>query len=169
MNEKLESINRNTYVAFLADLRTKGATGDYIHRITRLPGELSYPAVTGTQLLQHLVHGSPCLRVVLNEILARKVLNPVNPNRWKHHQKLIVVESQPVNAWFIETVLRTLLIGVRSFHSALNAQERDTLVESFNDPKSDLRVLIMTYDVGTVGLNLHVACDRIILSSPGKS
>ncbi|KAJ6176868.1 Helicase C-terminal [Penicillium canescens] len=138
MNEKLESISRNTYVAFLADLRTK-------------------------------VHGSPCLRVALNEILVRKVLNPVNPNRWNHHQKLIVVESQPVNAWFIETVLRTLLIGVRSFHSALNAQERDTLVESFNDPKSDLRVLVMTYDVGTVGLNLHVACDRIVLSSPGKS
>ncbi|KAJ6191331.1 hypothetical protein N7519_001352 [Penicillium mononematosum] len=32
--------------------------------------------------------------------------------------------------------------------------ERDELVTLFNDPKSDLRVLVMTYDVGTVGLNL---------------
>ncbi|KAJ6137705.1 Helicase C-terminal [Penicillium samsonianum] len=27
----------------------------------------------------------------------------------------------------------------------------------------------MTYDVGSVGLNLYEACDRVILSAPGKS
>ncbi|OQE88653.1 hypothetical protein PENNAL_c0016G02803 [Penicillium nalgiovense] len=39
----------------------------------------------------------------------------------------------------------------------------------FNDAKSDLQVLVMTYDVGTVGLNLYMACDRVTLSSSGRS
>ncbi|KAJ6162488.1 SNF2-like protein [Penicillium canescens] len=169
LDKELQSVNQNTFVSTLESWRARGATGDFIHRTTRKEGELFCPAETGEELLEYLGYGSPCLRVVLDEILGRKVVHPLNPDKYNHHQKLILVDLQPANAWFIEVVLRSLLVGVRGFHSHLSAVERDKLIAMFNDPKSDLRVLVMTYDVGTVGLNLHVACDRVILLSPGRS
>jgi superfamily II DNA or RNA helicase len=32
-----------------------------------------------------------------------------------------------------------------------------------------LKVLITTYDVGSVGLDLHKACNCVILTAPGRS
>ncbi|KAJ5487133.1 hypothetical protein N7530_001433 [Penicillium desertorum] len=54
-------------------------------------------------------------------------------------------------------------------HAKLNDQERRSLVENFNDPKSNLKVMIITYNIGSVGLNLHEACDFVILSAPGRN
>jgi SNF2 family DNA or RNA helicase len=32
-----------------------------------------------------------------------------------------------------------------------------------------LKVMIITYDIGPVGLNLHKACDFVILCAPGRN
>ncbi|KAJ5326908.1 Helicase C-terminal [Penicillium brevicompactum] len=47
--------------------------------------------------------------------------------------------------------------------------ERKLLVDEFNDPKSNLSVMIITYDIGSVGLNLHKACNMAVPAAPGNS
>ncbi|KAJ6177996.1 hypothetical protein N7519_008457 [Penicillium mononematosum] len=75
----------------------------------------------------------------------------------------------PINAWYMGKVLRAALVDAKTLHSSLDQQERYLLVKHFNDPRSELKVLIMTYDVGSVGLNLHKACNCVILTAPSRS
>ncbi|KGO68052.1 Helicase, C-terminal [Penicillium expansum] len=147
--------------------RKAGARPEYFYRICK--DETHLALKKAEQLLKFMASGSPRLRVIFQELLTWKILEPLNPGKWCHHQKLLVVECLPATAWFIELALRALLVGVRTLHAGLSTSDRDTLIHKFNDPESDLKVLIMTYDVGSVGLNLHQACGRVILSAPGKS
>ncbi|KAJ6080229.1 hypothetical protein N7467_009982 [Penicillium canescens] len=50
-----------------------------------------------------------------------------------------------------------------AFYSEMNNSQREELADEFIDPSSDLRVLISTYEVDTIGLNLHEACDGVEL------
>lgn len=43
----------------------------------------------------------------------------------------------------------------------LSNTEKGLLVELFNDTTSTLQVLIMLYDVGAIGLYIHIACDEV--------
>jgi SNF2 family DNA or RNA helicase len=43
------------------------------------------------------------------------------------------------------------------------------MVDLFNAENSTLKVLIMLYDVGAVGLNLHKACNRVVIASLPRS
>lgn len=61
----------------------------------------------------------------------------------------------PVSAWFLEVVFQTALTGAAVFHSGMTHEQRIELTKAFNDRASSLKLLIMTYDVGAVGLNLH--------------
>ncbi|KXG53232.1 uncharacterized protein PGRI_002820 [Penicillium griseofulvum] len=54
-------------------------------------------------------------------------------------------------------------------HSGLNEEQRVNLVRDFNNPASGIKVLIITYNIGSVCLNLHEACVLVILSTPGRS
>lgn len=47
-------------------------------------------------------------------------------------------------------------------HAGLSNKAKSQLCDLFNDPESTFKVLIMMYDVGAVGLNLHIACDRVL-------
>jgi hypothetical protein len=147
--------------------RRAGARPEYFYRVCKDGTHLELK--TAEQLVKFMASGSPRLRGIIQELLTWKVLEPIQPMKWKHHQKLLAVECLPATAWFIELALWALLVGIRTLHAGLATSERDALIHTFNDPGSDLNVMIMTYDVGSVGLNLHEACDRVILSAPGKS
>ncbi|KAL4904918.1 hypothetical protein BDW74DRAFT_23703 [Aspergillus multicolor] len=43
------------------------------------------------------------------------------------------------------------------------------MADLFNDPNSTLKVLIMLYDVNSIGLNLHKACNRVVIASLPRS
>jgi hypothetical protein len=47
-------------------------------------------------------------------------------------------------------------------HAGLSNRAKSQLCDLFNEAKSTFKVLIMMYDVGAVGLNLHIACDRVL-------
>jgi superfamily II DNA/RNA helicase len=66
----------------------------------------------------------------------------LNKKQYGHHQKLLIVDSVPINAWYMEKVLRAALVDAKTLHSSLDQQERDLLVKHFNDPRSELKVLI---------------------------
>jgi hypothetical protein len=50
-----------------------------------------------------------------------------------------------------------------AFYSEMNNSQREELADEFIDPSSDLRVLISTYKVDTIGLNLDEACNGVQL------
>ena len=79
IDTRFEAVDRNTYVAKLAQFRERGAIGEFIHRVTYMPSDLLYPAGTAIKLLEHLVHGSPALRVILGELVTTKALKPIDP------------------------------------------------------------------------------------------
>lgn len=66
-----------------------------------------------------------------------------------------------MTAWFMGLGLWALLVGVQTLDAGLSTLEQDA---RFNDSESDLNVMITTYDVGAVELNLHQACDSMIVS-----
>ena len=120
-------------------------------------------------MISFLATGSPRLRAIFQVILDHKILYPVDRAKYGHHQKAMIVESSPLSAWYLEVVLNAALICTRVMHSGLNEEQRIKLVRDFNNPASALKVLIITYHIGSVGLNLHEACDLVILSTPGRS
>jgi hypothetical protein len=73
----------------------------------------------------------------------------------------------------VDIVLQLLLIDALVFHSQLTNQERaewsGSSMTQKKRGKNTLKVLIMTYEVGAVGLNLHEACDRVATTSIGRS
>ncbi|KAJ6150103.1 Helicase C-terminal [Penicillium samsonianum] len=98
-------------------------------------------------------HPSPCLlalRVIIPLVkwCLEPLCNLLIKKRHGHHQKVLIVDSVPINAWYIEKVLRAALFDAQTLHSSLDQHERDQLVKKFNDP-GDLKVLITTYDVGS--------------------
>ncbi|KAL4950051.1 hypothetical protein BDW69DRAFT_202403 [Aspergillus filifer] len=99
--------------------------------------------ITADELITYLATGSPVVRLVFQELLTIKALEKVNKETYSHHQNLIVGEVLPANAFYLQGVLRACLI--------------------------DARVLIMLYDVGAVGLNLHKAYNRVIVASLPRS
>lgn len=50
-------------------------------------------------------------------------------------------------------------------HAGLSNNGKSALVSLFNDAQSSLKVLILLVDVGANGLNMHVACDEVIIGS----
>ena len=54
--------------------------------------------------------------------------------------------------------LQCLDIPFMMIRSAMNMDARDQAVRAINDPTNRLMVLLMTYDIGGTGLNLHGAC-----------
>lgn len=159
----LENAGGNTHVATLNSWRERGFEADFIQDMTRGGGEPK--SKTARELLEYLCEGSPPSRLVFQEILATKVLEPVDKERYKHHQKLILAEATPPCAWFLALLLRCALVDARVMHAGLSNKAKTDLQELFNDPNSSLKVLIMMYDVGAVGLNLHLACSKVLILS----
>lgn len=115
-------------------------------------------------MIEYLVQGSLTLCLIMDQILLVKIVKPLNPVG-RAYQKLLVGESTPLCAWMIDIILQPLLIDARVFHSQLTDQERAEMARVLNDPKGTLKVLIMTYEVGAICLNLHEACDRVAITS----
>jgi len=161
------TVGGNTYVTTINDWRDRGLEAEYVQEITRQESEPK--ARTAKELLEYLVNGSPTTRLALQEVLSAKVIEEVDKERYHQHQKLIIGESTPANAWFMMLVLRALLIDARVLHAGLSNKAKADLVDLFNDPASTLKVLIIQYDVGGYGLNCWIACNRVFLASLGRS
>jgi hypothetical protein len=163
LNAIMAHVDGNTHVGTLATWRDRGFEADFISDLTRGQGERK--AKTAEELLEYLCDGSPVARLVFQELLTIKAIEPLDKARWKSHQKLIAGEVSPGNAYFLQCLLRAALIDARVMHAGLSNKAKGELVDLFNDPQSSLQVIIMMYDVGAVGLNLHKACNRVLILS----
>ncbi|KAL4794472.1 hypothetical protein BDV19DRAFT_188442 [Aspergillus venezuelensis] len=155
----MEGVKGITFVKSLKLWRERGLEARFICDLARGEGETSR-GITADELITYLATGSPVVRLVFQELLTLKALEKVNKAAYGHHQKLIVGEFLPANAFYLQEVLRACLIDARVFHKELSYQARSEMVELFNDPNSSLKFL-MLYDVGAVGSKLHKASRRL--------
>ena len=163
----MEKAGGNTLVATLNAWRDRGFEADFVQDLTRGAGE--HKATSARELLVFLCEGSPAARLLFQEILTTKVLQKVNKAQFGHHQKLIVAESTTANAFYLQVLLRCALIDGRVMHAGFSNRAKSELIEMFNNPNSSLKVMIMMYDVGGAGLNLHLACNSVLLLSIARS
>jgi hypothetical protein len=163
----MQKAGGNTHVATLSAWRDRGFEGDFIQDLTRGAGEPK--SKSAKELLSYLCDGSPAARLLFQQILSGRIIEKVNKALYGHHQKMIVAESITLNAFYLQVLLRSALIDGRVMHAGLSNRSRSELVEIFNDPESSLKVLILMYDVGGAGLNLHGACNDVLLLSIGGS
>lgn len=163
----MEQCNGNTHVKTLNMWRERGYDANFIQDLTRGKGEAK--ARTAIELIEFLSEGSPPIRLACQEVLDCKVIEPLDKSRYRSHQKLIIAEKIPGNAFYLAQSLRALLIDARVMHAGLTNKAKSDMVALFNDPNSTFKVLIMMFDVGAVGLNLHVACNHVTILSLAKN
>lgn len=163
----MEHAGGNTHVATLNAWRERGLEADFIQDVTRGEGEPK--ATTASKLLEYLCHGSPATRLALQEILSANVIEPLDKAKYKAHQKIIIAEAIPANVWYLSVVLRSLLIDARVMHAGLSNKAKSDMASEFNDANSSFKIIIMMYDVGATGLNLHIACNRVLCLTIARS
>ncbi|KAI0471343.1 P-loop containing nucleoside triphosphate hydrolase protein [Xylaria cf. heliscus] len=113
-----------------------------------------------------VARNSPILRYILyyihENILTRKENGPIN--------KLLIIEQNPMLAFYYELVLQFLGFECRCMHAQLSQDKRQQLVDSFNSSKySSCQILIQLYTVGFAGTNLHKNCSRVLVASQSYS
>jgi len=75
--------------------------------------------------------------------------------------------STNVNIRITEMICKLLLLRTISISANDSEAMRRRKTRLFNDPKSKVEVLIVNFRVGSLGLNLHLAChNMIVLSLP---
>lgn len=98
-----------------------------------------------------------------------KAIEPLDPERLKLHQELMMGEATPANVYYLMSTLRVCLIDARILHVGLSNKRISDLVDLFNDLHSSLKILITMYDEDAVGLDLHHACNRMYIAPIAKS
>ncbi|KAI0446259.1 P-loop containing nucleoside triphosphate hydrolase protein [Xylaria telfairii] len=109
---------------------------------------------------------SPVLRYILHyineKVLTREENGPI--------KKLLLIEQNPMLAFFYELALQFLGIECRCMHAQLSLDERQKLVDSFNSSKhNSCQILIQMYTVGFAGTNLHKSCSQVLVASQSYS
>ncbi|OBT86897.1 hypothetical protein VE02_03857 [Pseudogymnoascus sp. 03VT05] len=163
----MENAFGNTHAKTLNVWRERGLEANFIEEATRGLGEQK--STTARELVSYLCKGSPALRLALQRVLFIKGIEAFDKSRFKRHQKLIISVSIPACAWYLQVALRAVLIDARVMHAALPNKQRSDMADLFNDPQSTFRVLVMLYDVGAVGLNLHMACNEVLILSVARA
>ncbi|KAJ6187742.1 SNF2-like protein [Penicillium mononematosum] len=155
LDMRFRSAGDKTDTVQLYKWRDQGLTAEWIHRVVRQEGELLWPVQRAMKLVHCLTEGSPRLRAIFRLVQNHGVLEAADTAQYRHHQKALIVECCPLNAWCLEVVLNAALIGTRAMHAKLHDQERRSLIDNFNNPNSSLKVMIITYDIGSVGLSCY--------------
>ncbi|KAI0540527.1 P-loop containing nucleoside triphosphate hydrolase protein [Xylaria digitata] len=109
---------------------------------------------------------SPILRYILHYILENILAMGENGKI----RKLLIIEQNPMVAFYYELVLQFLGFECRCMHAQLSFDERQALVDSFNSSDdSSCQILIQMYTVGFAGTNLHKSCSRVLVASQSHS
>jgi hypothetical protein len=153
----LRACGRTGLVGDMSVLREKGFTAHNLVPMVKRPGDPE--TQTGVEYLRFLTFGSPKLRFILYQI--HTYVLPASSSG--QYQKLMLTEAVPLSAHFWELVCNLTYVETAVLHSGLNEQERINLISRFNDPASNLMVLIIMYNVNAQGANLDGACNRGIV------
>ena len=145
--------------------RSKGHTVDWLIEMTARDGDIDPKTSSRIAKLCFLAEGSPTLRYIIHQ-LRDWVLD--GQADLKPPRKLIISEDTPLVAWFWELACNYLYVQTEVLHSGLNNEARWNLVQSFNNPKSAVKVLVLMYNIGAQGVNLDT-CSCRVPESPWRS
>ncbi|ELR07180.1 hypothetical protein GMDG_08307 [Pseudogymnoascus destructans 20631-21] len=154
-NTKVRKKRLDDTVATISILRAQGFTGLQLAHATVRKGDRVIK--DAADLIHHLTFVSPKMRWILKYVMDHCLKRRPDGGR----NKLLCSEDIPVSAWFIETVLKSIYIRAEVLHAGLNDLQRIALIQEFNEPQSDLVVLVMMYQVSSQGANLDGACHRV--------
>ena len=85
-------------------------------------------------------------------------------------RRVIIFTDWPATGWLVELILMLLQFQVISIRAAQTHAERDLSVLMFNDPESQVQVLVTSFRIASTALNLHKACsDVIFVEQPPNS
>jgi hypothetical protein len=80
------------------------------------------------------------MALVCQEVSNARIIDPLDPVKYKQHQKMIIGEATPANSYWITSALRALQIDARILRAGLSNKAKADMVDLFNDPKSTLKV-----------------------------
>ncbi|KAI1177659.1 P-loop containing nucleoside triphosphate hydrolase protein [Nemania sp. FL0916] len=154
----------STLAVEVAQMRENGVNLRRLAQFLLLPTQAKPDTHVGWMKLA--IRKSPILRYILQyikkNILTRQRNEPI--------RKLLIIESNPMVAFYYELVLQFLGFECRCMHAQLSVEERQELVDSFNSSKRDsCQIFIQLYTVGFAGTNLHKSCSRVLVASQAHS
>lgn len=79
----------------------------------------------------------------------------------RDQEKVIIWTQLPATTLLLLAILRLLNIDVVILVSSQSAEERDQIIESFNHATNKAMILLVTYALGSSGLNLQYGCWRV--------
>lgn len=159
LHQELTDRNHGTLVHDISKYRNAKRDLSWMVDLIRHPTEPK--PKTRIDEIAYMVDGSPLARYILGQIRDYVLADEDKP------EKLLIAEDTPLVAWFWELLIQWTYVGASVMHSALSNEDRQKLVVAFNDPNSDLLVLIIMYLVGSQGTNLDGACRRCVVATPG--
>ena len=116
LDATMEMSNGNTHVATLQKWRETGKEAEFLVEMTRGAGEAK--PQTASEVAQFLCKGSPTMSLICHEILAARIIDPLDTEKYKQHHKLIIGEATPANAYWIMAAIRAMQIDARILHAA---------------------------------------------------
>lgn len=158
-NHFVVGAGKKTLVNSLQGYRQKDFGGDWFINAVHRRGDL--PISNRMEKLTFLCYGSPTLRYLFY-LINKHVLSSAK-------KKLLITEATPLTAWFIETALRFAHINATTMHAGLSQDQRQEVTKKFQNPASELEVMIIMYDVSAQGLNLHQACHVAFVGTAARN
>lgn len=113
-----------------------------------------------TWTLEFLLHRSPKMQAML-PILQDQVI--------VHEEKVIMWTQFPAKQVYVAATLYNANIPAEVFHTGLSVAKHSSLVQRFTQEPHSYLVLVCSYSMNTVGLNLQNLCHNVHLFSTGLS
>ncbi|KAI1284077.1 P-loop containing nucleoside triphosphate hydrolase protein [Xylaria sp. FL0933] len=164
LNTIVSEAGHSTLSTKVSEMREKGVNFLRLAQFLVLPTETKPETHIGWMKIA--TRNSPILRYILqyiNEnILVRKENGQI--------KKLLIIEHNPMLAFYYEMVLQFLGFECRCMHAQLSQEERQELIDSFNnDDNESCQILIQMYTVGFAGTNLHKSCSQVLVAAQSHS
>jgi hypothetical protein len=162
-NDVCMSLGKDTLTDSMSEYRMNGFDGwSFVRFLCEHTGN-ELPK-TGLQYMQFICEGSPMIRALIQHICGNDLF--LKPRK---NGKLFVLEDTPLVAMFIHWTLNMMGINTALFHSGLTSAERNDMQDEFNNPSSEMDVMVCLYDVGGVGRNFHEDCYNAVQTTAGKN
>lgn len=138
-----------------SEFQDRGASIYY--RMCRYNGTYMVPGVRW-ELLAFVVAQSPKLRYICR--LLHDCLFPTDGGK---RTKIILFTNWPLEQWLLAFFLDLLGINTVEIKSSMNLDQKQALMDDFNNPQMPISVLLTSFKACSVGVNLHRDCHKVCM------
>lgn len=83
--------------------------------------------------------------------------------------RFLIFCEQPLTLWFLEMLMDAWSVPAVTIKSTANDARREEAARAFDSSESNVAVLLVTFQVGAYGLNLHHACSRVVVAETPRN